>query len=154
VPHQPTIRRAKISDLKSLYEIEVECFSGEAFPPSLIRRFLEDSRFITLVAVLGDKIVGFIAALIEGFVEEKAGHVYSIDVKPSYRRMGVGSSLLKSLEENLREAGVKICYLETCRDNLAAVSFYLKNGYRACKILKNYYGAGRDGVRFVKRIGD
>jgi ribosomal-protein-alanine N-acetyltransferase len=154
VSHQPIVRRAKISDLKSLYEIEVECFREEAFPPSLIRRFLEDSRFITLVAVLEDKIVGFIAALIEDFMEEKVGHVYSIDVKPSYRRMGVGSRLLKSLEENLREVSVKICYLETCRDNLAAISFYLKHGYRACEILKNYYGAGRDGVRFAKRIGD
>ncbi|MCX8171171.1 MAG: GNAT family N-acetyltransferase [Candidatus Bathyarchaeota archaeon] len=148
--NQIMIRRAEKSDLKTLYDIEVECFHEDAFPLHFMEQFIEDSKFITLVAILENKIVGFITASIEIYKGERVGHVYSINVKPEYRRRGVGSHLLKSMEENLRRSGARACYLEARKDNVAAVNLYLKHKYVTVSILRNYYGAGRDGIRFMK----
>lgn len=146
------VRRARLSDLESIYRIEIECFGEDAFPKSYIRRFIEENSFITLVALLDDKIIGFIAGLLEVFMGRRAGHVYSIDVKPEYRGRGVGSRLLEAIEDELRRCGAEICYLEARVDNVAALNLYLKHDYRIIERLKNYYGFGRDGVRLIKNL--
>jgi len=145
-----TIRRAERSDLKRLYEIEVKCFHEDAFPFHFMERFIKDPEFMTLVAVLENKVIGFIVASIEIFRGERVGHIYSINVEPEYRRRGVGSCLLESMEENLRKRGAKACYLEARKDNVAAINLYLKHKYMIVGILRNYYGAGNDGIKFMK----
>lgn len=146
------VRRARLSDLESIYRIEVECFGEDAFPKSYIRRFIEESSSITLVALLDDEIIGFIAGLLEVFMGKLAGHIYSIDVKPKYRGRGVGSRLLGAIEDELRRCGAEICYLEARADNVAALNLYLKHNYRVIGRLKNYYGFGRDGLRLIKNL--
>ncbi|MEM3193934.1 MAG: GNAT family N-acetyltransferase [Candidatus Bathyarchaeia archaeon] len=148
------VRRAFPSDLDTLYRIEIECFGEDAFPKSYIRRIIEEPYFITLVALLNDEIVGFIIGALESFLGRLAGHIYSIDVKPEYRGMGVGSRLLGAMEEELKGAGAEICCLEVSVDNTAALNLYLKHNYRVIERLKNYYGIGRDGMRLVKKLGE
>ncbi|MBS7640123.1 MAG: GNAT family N-acetyltransferase [Candidatus Bathyarchaeia archaeon] len=147
---QVTVRRAEKSDLRALYEIEVECFQDGAFPLHYIAHFLEDPEFITLVTVVEGKVAGYVTARVENFEGKCMGHIYSIAVKPEYRRMGFGSCLLETVEEILEKMGAKVCYLEARRDNTAAIRFYLKHKYRVFEVLKDYYGAGRDGIRFMK----
>ncbi|MEM2168297.1 MAG: GNAT family N-acetyltransferase [Candidatus Bathyarchaeia archaeon] len=144
------MRRARKSDLRVLYDIEVECFREDSFPLHYIARFLEDPTFITLVTTLEGRIIGYIAAHVENFEGKRMGHIYSIAVRSEYRRRGAGSRLLEAIEEILRQSGVKVCYLEARRDNIAAINFYLKHGYRIFEVLKDYYGAGGDGIRFLK----
>lgn len=147
-----TIRRAKISDLEEIYQIEVECFPEDAFTLSFIKSLIEDPDFIFLVATLNERIAGFVVGALENFRGKTVGHIYSIDVKSEYRGRGIGSLLLKSIEETLREAGAKECYLEVRIDNLVARSLYFKFGYRVFRVLKNYYGAGKDGILLMKRL--
>lgn len=144
------MRRAEKSDLKALYEIEMECFPMDAFPRYQIMRFLEDPEFITLVSVLGDKVIGYVAAHIEDFEGGRVGHVYSIAVRPEYRRRGIGSKLLTALEEDLRRRKVKACYLEARKSNSAAINLYLKHGYKIFETLRGYYIDGEDAIRFMK----
>jgi len=146
------IRKAEEKDLEDLYRIEIECFHGEAFPFSYIRRFIRDPKFITLVAVSSNKIVGFIVGSIEKFKDDVVGHIYSIDVKPECRRRGIGSRLLNSVEEILKRIGAKTCYLEVNVNNAVAIKFYLKHNYRFFESLKNYYGIGKDGIRLIKKL--
>lgn len=151
--NQVVIRRAEITDLKAIYEIEKECFQEDAFPLSYIAYFLKEKEFITLVTFLRDKVIGYVTACLKDYYEgERAGHIYSIAVKPEYRRRGVGSRLLEEVEKVLRENGAKICHLETHMDNINAINFYLKHGYRIVKALKNYYGAGKDGIKLMKTL--
>lgn len=146
------VRRAFLPDLDALYRIEIECFGEDAFPKSYVKRFIEEPWFITLVAILNDEIVGFVVGSLESFLGKLAGHIYSIDVKPEYRGMGVGSRLLVAIEEELRGAGAEICCLEVSVDNTAALNLYLKHNYRVIERLKDYYGVGRDGMRLVKKL--
>ncbi len=148
------IRRANPSDLERLRRIEVECFHEEAFPLSYLRYIIENPNFIMLVAVLEGEIAGFIVASIEDFRDSIAGHIYSIDVKPKYRRRGIGSKLLESIEEILGGMGAEVCYLEARADNVAAINLYLKCNYRALENLRNYYGVGKNGIRLAKKLKD
>ncbi|MEM2320502.1 MAG: ribosomal protein S18-alanine N-acetyltransferase [Candidatus Bathyarchaeia archaeon] len=149
---QVVVRRAERSDSKALYEIEVECFPEDALPLYYIIYFLESPEFITLVTMQEGRIIGYGTARIENFEGKCMGHIYSIAVKPEYRRRGVGSILLKTIEENLRKRGAKVCYLEARKDNVVAINFYLKHGYRVFEVLGGYYGNGKDGVRFMKTL--
>lgn len=148
------VRRAKPSDLEEICRIEDECFGDDAFPQLYMRSFLEADFFITLVVLLGDKIVGYVVGAIETFRDKDAGHIYSIGVKPEYRGMGIGSRLLEAIERELKEAGAEICYLEVGVNNTAAINLYLKHNYRPLERLKNYYGFGRDGMRMIKKLSD
>lgn len=147
-----TIRRAETSDLKEIHQIEVECFSEDAFSQSQMREIIKDPDFIFLVAIMNEHIVGFIIGGLEIFRGKTVGHVYSIDVKPECRNRGIGSLLLESLENLLAEAGVKECYLEVRIDNMAARNLYFKREYRFFELLSNYYGVGKDGIRLIKKL--
>lgn len=154
MPSKLKIRRANLSDLESIYQIEIECFYEDAFPLSYLKQFLKDPRFITLVAILENKIVGFIVGSIEFLRDKNVGHVYSIDVKPEYRRRGVGSCLLETIENILKKEGAEKCYLEVSVNNITAIKFYLKHGYKFLEVLGDYYGYGKDGIRLVKEMNN
>ena len=146
------IRKAEEKDLEDLYRIEIECFREEAFPLFYMRKFIRDPEFITLVAISSDKIVGFIVSSIEMFRGILGGHIYSIDVKPEYRRRGIGSRLLASTEKILKKMGAKTCYLEAYVNNTTAIKFYLKHNYEFLEFLKDYYDTGKNGIRLIKKL--
>ncbi len=146
------IRRAEISDLKEIHKIESECFPEDAFSQLQMKEFIKDPGFIFLVAIMNERIVGFIIGGVEYFRGKNVGHIYSIDVKPEYRNRGVGSLLLETIENILAEAGVKECYLEVRVDNMTARNLYFKREYRFFEFLSNYYGAGKDGIRLMKKL--
>ncbi|MFQ6064747.1 MAG: GNAT family N-acetyltransferase [Candidatus Bathyarchaeia archaeon] len=146
------IRRATTDDLETLYGIESECFTIEAFTKEQLAFLLENPKGISLTARIGDEIAGFIVGLIHDYRSVRTGHVYTIDVAAKYRRKGVGLKLLKELEQRFIENGVEICYLEARRDNVAALELYRKHGYTELDVLKSFYSKGVNGVRLVKKL--
>ena len=71
------------------------------------RLFQEEGSF---VALDGDKVVGFISGLVKesDLGNPKAsGYIHTLFVNKEYRRQGIGSELLKSVEEYFRGKGVQ-----------------------------------------------
>jgi len=95
-----------------------------------------------------ENVLGFIM----GYTSGKAGAVYTLDVHPSYRRMGIGSKLLASLEEKLALLGAQAIRLEAALDRPGAVELYRKAGYRERELVRNYYGRGDHAVRMWKNL--
>ena len=60
-------------------------------------------------------------------VERNVGQVRYMAVEPSFRKQGVGQSILFQLEKKAREQGMKAIVLDA-REH--AVGFYIKNGYK------------------------
>ncbi|MHA1654544.1 MAG: GNAT family N-acetyltransferase [Candidatus Thorarchaeota archaeon] len=60
--------------------------------------------------------------------------------------MGVGSALLSALENELRKRGVSRVWLVTTNDNLRAVRFYQRRGYRISAI----YPGAADNAQKIK----
>ncbi|MBS7615124.1 ribosomal protein S18-alanine N-acetyltransferase [Candidatus Bathyarchaeota archaeon] len=144
------IRRATFEDLNSLVEIEAECFTDEAFTKNQLEYCLKSSDFVSLVALVDEKIVGFIIGSIEILGNETAGHVYTLDIMKEYRKKGFGGKLLDSFESILVEKGVRTVYLEVRVDNIPARRLYSKHGYRPFKTLKDYYEPKVDAVMLRK----
>jgi len=149
----PEIREARLTDLDEMYRIEVECFSENAFSYSHLEYCLRSSSFINLIALINDEAAGFIIGLLEESNGRFVGHVLTLDVKRKYRRMGVGSSLLKALERVFIKEGAAKTILEARIDNVSAERLYLKHGYVPKGIIRDYYGPGLDAVRFERDLG-
>lgn len=88
----------------------------------------------TLVAVVDERVVGF-ASIVVALRELRA--VY---VSPEAGRRGVGSALLRGVEELAREAGVDELHLDS---SLTAVAFYQKHGYLVDKHAEHVLFTGR-----------
>ena len=146
------IRRATTDDLETLYSIEKECFTVEAFTEKQLAYLLEDPSDISLIAQIDDEIAGFTIGLIYNHDTTRAGHVYTIDVPVKHRRKGIGLRLLGELERRFVEKGTEICYLEARRGNVAALELYRKHGYTEVDVLKDFYSKGVDGVRLMKKL--
>jgi ribosomal-protein-alanine N-acetyltransferase len=102
----------------------------------------------TNVAVIGQPgaILGF---GIMAYRDEVA-HLLLFSVRPSHRRKGVGSALLRWLEDVAVTAGVQRVSVECRRDNAAARNFYAESGYHELAIAKGYYRGVEDAIRLEK----
>jgi len=147
-----TIQRATIDNLETLYQIERECFTIEAFSKQHIAYLLENPNAVSLVAKINNTIAGFIIGLIHRHDERITGRIYTLDVAVTYRRKRVGLKLLGEIERIFAKRGVKICYLEVRKDNVAALELYRRHGYVEVEELKDYY-RGAHGVRLKKKLG-
>lgn len=142
------IRRAKSSDLPFIVEIEELCFPKEtAFPAGMFAYMIEYS--VSLVACEpDDRVVGFII----GYTSGRSGAVYTLDVHPAYRKRGVGSELVRAMEEELHARGARAIRLEAALENPGAIELYRKAGYHERELVRNYYGRGKDAVRMWKEL--
>ncbi|MEM2911461.1 MAG: ribosomal protein S18-alanine N-acetyltransferase [Candidatus Bathyarchaeia archaeon] len=148
-PTKISIQDASLRHLDRLYEIEQKCFESEAFTRHQIAQLLAHPNSISLVAEVDHNIIGFIIGAIFFEKEKLVGHILTIDVCPSHRRMGIGSMLLQQIEKIFINKGVKTCYLEAREDNVAALNLYRKLGYKKIESLKNYY-KNAHGILFKK----
>jgi ribosomal protein S18 acetylase RimI-like enzyme len=142
------IRIAEHRDLTQIVQIEGLCFPEEtAFPPKMFAYLIRYSA--SLVACEPEKkVLGFIM----GYTSGNAGAVYTLDVHPSYRRKGIGSELLLSLEEMLAHLGAQAIRLEAALDKPGALELYRKAGYQERELVRNYYGRGNHAVRMWKYL--
>jgi ribosomal-protein-alanine N-acetyltransferase len=148
---QVEIGDASAIGLDELYSIEFTCFGKEAFTKQQIAYLLTDYNSIGLTAKIDGEIAGFIIASIYAEKKSLAGHILTIDVVPQYRRKGVGSSLMKAVEDIFRKKNVRTSHLEVREDNSTAVKLYEKLGYRKIGKLKNYYG-NANGIYLAKKL--
>jgi [ribosomal protein S18]-alanine N-acetyltransferase len=146
----PVIRDFKPEDFETLWRLDQECFApGIAYSKQELRAYIRHRGAFTLVAVDPDdgKTQGFIVAH-----AGPTGHIVTIDVSQKARRASVGSTLLRSAEERLRDAGSQAVGLETAVDNLAALSFYKRHGYMVIRTWPHYYSNGVDALVLKKAL--
>lgn len=78
----------------------------------------------------GEEIIGFIWAYIHQFREERRMYVNELRVKEEYRNRGIGSQLLKMVEDKAREQEIYALYLHVEANNQEAIRLYQRYGYR------------------------
>ncbi len=146
------IRAVEPRDLGEVYEVESMSFTGSlTYDFSIFLFYYVTARDLFLVAEALGRVIGYIIGLIELRCREILGHVISIAVHPMYRGLGIGSKLLKALEERLASRGALRIFLEVDVLNKPAIGFYRKHGYVVSGILKNYYGVS-DAYLMVKEV--
>jgi ribosomal-protein-alanine N-acetyltransferase len=71
-------------------------------------------------------------------------------VRESHQRLGIGSAILRWLEDVAREAGIRQIHVECRRNNSVARNFYGEHGYHEHVISPGYYQGVEDAVRMEK----
>jgi [ribosomal protein S18]-alanine N-acetyltransferase len=77
--------------------------------------------------------------------------IYNIGVSPQHQRSGFGQTLLDTFFEACQEKNVGNVWLEVRELNQPAVSLYLKNGFIAVTVRKDYYSEPRDNGILMSR---
>lgn len=121
--------------LGELVALEREVFGGCAYPGWFIGLMLSSGGFVVLGAWDGPLLVGYVA----GERGAPCSRVVSIGVREGWRRRGVGTLLVKRVEEEL---GAGCVELEVKTSNKGAVRFYESLGYKRVGVLRDYYGRG------------
>lgn len=91
------------------------------------------------------KVIGYAGIWMVG----TEGHITTLAVHPSCRRMGVGSLLLENLLQQAKVRAVKKIFLEVRDSNREARNLYEKYEFNYCGRKKKYY-YDEDAVLMVK----
>jgi ribosomal protein S18 acetylase RimI-like enzyme len=100
-------------------------------PATSLRLKLAVGRDLFFVAVAGAAVVGTVMGGYDGH----RGWVYSLAVEPGHRRAGVGTALVRCLEQALAERGCLKVNLQVRASNAGVVAFYEKLGYAVENII-------------------
>ena len=139
-----TIDRAP--SIAELSRVHIESGLTWRWRPRSIARCIVDPDTEVVVAVESDALVGFAIARFYG----AKAHVMLLSVVPTHRKMGVGRSLMRWLEEMAVTAGVFEVSLEVRATNEGARAFYESLGYEREALVPGYY-QGRESAWRMRR---
>lgn len=145
-----SIRPARKEDLACLLALENICFKEETFNNRQLEYLLLKAKSLVLVLPAEDNIIGSMIILLRDHIAR--ARIYSLNVHPSYRRRGLGSSLMDSAIGFLKERGFKKISLETGINNTAALSLYEAKGFSIDRVLRGYYKSGGDALHLTKNL--
>ena len=148
------IRRATAGDLPTMGQLGAElvrvhhAFDRERFIPDTaataqgyghyLGTQVAKTGSVVLVATIGDDVVGYAWADVEGFdymaLRGPAGVLYDIVVADAKRGLGIGQALLDATLSALSANGAPRAVLSTAARNVAAQRFFARNGFRETMI--------------------
>jgi len=111
------------------FDLEARGEPLEPLKPVMAKRYLASPAVLHWVAVDGEVVAGFLYC-VHLPLRSGDGHellLYEIGVRQSYRRRGVGRSLLTHMEGWMAANGVGVVWV--CADNQVAVDFYRGCGF-------------------------
>jgi ribosomal-protein-alanine N-acetyltransferase len=159
-PHSNLRFRAMVrSDLPAVVAIERRSFRQPWDREQFLRAIERSGGARACIAEENGRLIGYFALEHQGVNL----HLLNLAVHPEHRRRGHGSAILAEVErlclEELQqgregdgEPEAEIS-LEVEESNLAAQLLYRKMGYRATKVLRNFYRAlGEDGYKMVRKV--
>lgn len=138
---QIQVRPFERRNLKRVLEIEGASFGRDAWPAQAFLEIWRESPELFLVARLGRRIAGY--SITEVYTRSGA-ELESIAVAPRYRGRGVAQALLNATVAHL---GACTLRLMVSTSNASALRFYRRYGFVRTRLVKDYYGAGRDAWR-------
>lgn len=142
-----THRDAEVIAFESMAEIEHNM--GWSWHPGRVTQAIDDPNTNVVVATDGESILGFGVMT----YEEDFAHLKLFAVREGDRRRGIGSALLRWLEQVAVVGGLRQLKVEARQTNVGARAFYRHHGYSESEVVPSMYQGSEAGVRFTKAIG-
>ncbi|MHC1625866.1 MAG: ribosomal protein S18-alanine N-acetyltransferase [Methanoculleaceae archaeon] len=138
-----------MTDVESIQEIELNSFQ-DPWDPELVAEVVGHNPRTCFVAEEDGRVVGVIAGGIEETGEAVYGHILNLAVQGEYRRRGIGTALVRRIEQEFLLMGAEGVQLEVRVSNTAARSFYRNLGYSDVVCLADYYHDGEDALLMMR----
>jgi len=121
----------------------------ENYSPSLFNYFYETFPQGFIVAEKHYKVVGFILGLKTNL---KNARILMLSVSEAQRRQNIGSELLKQFLMKAAQQNIENIELEVRTDNIKAIKFYEKHGFKIIYKLPKFYQNEEDAYVMKKTI--
>lgn len=145
-----TLCRAQRDHLDALEAIEQASFTTDRISRRSFKRFIDQQIGDFQVAVVDGEVVGYFIVLYRQATQ--LARLYSLAVKPQWRRHGIGSQLLDAAEQAADERHCLFLRLEVKTDNYGAQEMYHKAGYYDMEIRPEYYEDDSDALILQKLL--
>ena len=122
--------------------------NGWSWDPERVARSIQARDTIALVATVQNPIVGF---AIMNFGDTQA-HLSLLAVSLSHQRCGIGTQMMKWLEESALVAGIATINLELRANNHPARDFYRAMGFHDTAYIPGYYRGVETALRMSRDI--
>lgn len=145
------LRRMNRADLGFVMDIEKKSFSNPWHLSSFegeIQNYDISFPYVVIHPGTG-KLVGYIVFWQIGSEVQ----ISNFAVHPDFRRMGIGSSVLRRILDIIKKRGAQVVILEVRESNNSARFLYKKFGFKEAGIRKDYYTRPvEDAVVMVKKM--
>jgi ribosomal-protein-alanine N-acetyltransferase len=148
-PSFPLIRRATPADVTEIDAIENEVFV-DPWEASIFLEALSYYPTTYFVAVCEGRIAGFVVGAFEDTGENIYGHLCNFAVSPGFQHRGIGTALMRRVEQQFALESATGAQLEVRESNLRAQQFYIRLGYRPVFQIGGYYANGEDALVMMK----
>jgi ribosomal-protein-alanine N-acetyltransferase len=148
------LRSFQMRDLAELHLLDQVCFPREiAYSRAELQYFLTHPKCSCWIAEQPeDKLAGFVIFERATRHGRPAGHIVTLDVDPDERRRGLGTLLMQTAEEQMKQEGAGVLSLEVAENNAAARQFYRSLGFVTRGRIAKYYGGKVDAEVMEKVI--
>jgi len=146
------VHPAKPADVDAVAALELDCFPQDAWTRAYVSDVVAHKmpHATLLVAELDGRVVGHAIVSVVYDVAE----LQRIGVSTAYRRQGVARRLLSGARVHAWERRATRLLLEVRENNLGAVTFYRKSGFREIDRRPKYYADGSTAIVFELDLVD
>jgi len=151
ITHEIRIRHffLSYSDLDRIIEIERASFTIDAFSEAAFKKWYYKCPDLFIVAEISGVVVGYMITCV---LPEK-GDIVSVAIDPSYRREGVGKTLVDFTLNYLKTSSVKTVELEVRTTNIVGICFWESLGFFPIGTIAHFYRDGAEALRMRKILG-
>ncbi|MBU1335167.1 MAG: GNAT family N-acetyltransferase [Alphaproteobacteria bacterium] len=131
-----SIRKAEPTDARRLADIAYRAWESGIFPLLTEQPGLREAEQRRLTQAVAETLPRIIVAEVDGIAvawcsrSGRRAYIPFLFVMPELQGHGIGSMLLRRMESMLELEGAERVHLETPADNVRAVRFYERQGYR------------------------
>ncbi len=140
------VRKMKYEEAAAVAEMEHQTFSDE-WSERAVLDTLENKKTICLTAEKAGKLIGYLFA----YVAVDEADIARVAVLKESRKQGVGSELMKALEQIGIEKGIHRLLLDVRRSNGGAKAFYIKHGFQEDGVRPGFYESPEEDAILMSR---
>jgi ribosomal-protein-alanine N-acetyltransferase len=128
-------------ELDAMAAVEEACYSpATRYSRTTIQRYLGWEGSLLVRARSGQILAGFQIGNIV------SGHLITLDVRPEFRRRGIGSEILRTTLDEMRNRGLPYAQCEIAAHNKASIILHQRFGFQIVGGIPEYYEDGSDAL--------
>ncbi|KAL6074698.1 N-alpha-acetyltransferase 10 [Balamuthia mandrillaris] len=150
-----SIQRATIQDLIAIQTANLSCLPENYQMKYYLYHLLSWPHLSYMAKDHKGRVVGYVLAKMEEEPEDEPhGHITSLAVMSSHRKLGLATKLMLQAEQAMRDNyDAAYVSLHVRRSNVAALNLYTHTlGFRVSKVEKAYYADNEDAFAMEKQL--